>query len=103
MMVIDFTGRFNGEAFVAFENLDDAANALQRHKQKISSRFVYFSLDFSSLGLRESSFLDSLLTRRIQSHTFFLIMKVHRSVPKFFCRNEALLDQPKHHKYEQEQ
>ena len=46
MMVSDFTGRFNGEAFVQFETLFDATKALERHKQKLSSRFVllFFSL-----------------------------------------------------------
>lgn len=39
-MVIDFTGRFNGEAFVQFDNILDAHRALDRHKQKISNRFV---------------------------------------------------------------
>jgi hypothetical protein len=42
MMVIDKSGRFNGEAFVEFERLDDALNALDRHKQKIANRFVSF-------------------------------------------------------------
>jgi RNA recognition motif-containing protein len=53
MMVIDFSGRFNGEAFVQFETISDAHKALERHKQKISNRFVgifiiclvYFLLD----------------------------------------------------------
>ncbi len=40
MMVIDFSGRFNGEAFVRFGSIDDAAKALDRHKQKISNRLV---------------------------------------------------------------
>ena len=40
LMVIDFSGRFNGEAFVRFESLEDAAKALERHKQKISNRWV---------------------------------------------------------------
>ena len=39
-MVIDFSGRFNGEAFVQFETISDAHKALERHKQKISNRFV---------------------------------------------------------------
>ena len=42
MMVIDFTGRFNGEAFVQFETISDAHKGLERHKQKISNRFVGF-------------------------------------------------------------
>jgi len=41
-MVIDFSGRFNGEAFVQFETISDAHKALERHKQKISNRFVGF-------------------------------------------------------------
>jgi heterogeneous nuclear ribonucleoprotein F/H len=40
MMVIDFTGRFNGEAFVQFETISDAHKALERHKQKISNRYI---------------------------------------------------------------
>lgn len=39
-MVIDFSGRFNGEAFVQFNNILDANKALERHKQKISNRLV---------------------------------------------------------------
>ena len=39
MMVIDKSGRFNGEAFVEFERLDDALNALDRHKQKIAKGY----------------------------------------------------------------
>jgi hypothetical protein len=38
MMVIDFSGRFNGEAFVTFNTIDDALDSLNRHKQKISNR-----------------------------------------------------------------
>jgi hypothetical protein len=40
MTVIDFSGRFNGEAFVQFESLQDAAKALEKHKDKMSNRFV---------------------------------------------------------------
>lgn len=40
MMVIDFTGRFNGEAFVQFETISDAHKALERHKQKIQNRYI---------------------------------------------------------------
>ncbi len=40
MLVIDFSGRFNGEAFVLFENMSDAHKALEKHKEKISNRFV---------------------------------------------------------------
>lgn len=40
MMVIDFTGRFNGEAFVQFETISDAHKGLERHKQKISNRYI---------------------------------------------------------------
>lgn len=40
MMVIDFSGRFNGEAFVQFGSNEDALKALDRHKQKISNRLV---------------------------------------------------------------
>lgn len=39
MMVIDFSGRFNGESFVTFDSLDDALDALNKHKQKIANRF----------------------------------------------------------------
>ena len=40
LMVIDFSGRFNGEAFVEFVDAANANKALERHKHKISSRWV---------------------------------------------------------------
>jgi hypothetical protein len=43
LMVIDFSGRFNGEAFVRFSNMVDAQKGLDRHKEKIGNRFVNYS------------------------------------------------------------
>lgn len=40
MMVIDFSGRFNGEAFVQFGQREDAVKALDKHKQKIANRYI---------------------------------------------------------------
>jgi RNA recognition motif-containing protein len=42
LMVIDFSGKFNGEAFVRFSSMVEAHNALDRHKEKIGTRFVYY-------------------------------------------------------------
>jgi hypothetical protein len=41
-MVIDFSGKLNGEAFVRFSNMVDAQKGLDRHKEKIGNRFVYY-------------------------------------------------------------
>ena len=41
-MVIDFSGRFNGEAFVQFTNIDDAYKALDNHKKMMGHRFESF-------------------------------------------------------------
>jgi hypothetical protein len=38
-MVIDFSGRFNGEAFVQFENMENAHRALDMHKKLMGHRF----------------------------------------------------------------
>lgn len=40
LMVQDFSGRFNGEGFVRFEHMQDAHRALDKHKQKIGTRWV---------------------------------------------------------------
>ncbi|CAF0849421.1 unnamed protein product [Brachionus calyciflorus] len=40
LMVIDFSGRFNGEAFVQFDSILDANKALEKHKQKIANRYI---------------------------------------------------------------
>ena len=41
-MVIDFSGRFNGEAFVQFTNIDNAYKALDNHKKMMGHRFESF-------------------------------------------------------------
>lgn len=40
LLVVDFSGRFNGEAFVQFSSLTDAHKALEKHKQKMGNRLV---------------------------------------------------------------
>ena len=43
MMVIDFSGRFNGEAFVRFGSIEDANKGLDKHKKMINpNRLVVF-------------------------------------------------------------
>jgi heterogeneous nuclear ribonucleoprotein F/H len=56
MMVIDFGGRFNGEAFVQFGDIADALGAIDRHKQKISNRYIeVFRSTFSEMNYYEKN------------------------------------------------
>lgn len=63
-MVIDFSGRFNGEAFVQFTNMGDAQRALEKHKQKIGNRFVIQKYKYKYTLFIFNIYLNILYMRR---------------------------------------
>lgn len=64
-MVIDFTGRFNGEAFVTFETIEDALNALDKHREKISNRYIeVFRSTFDELNHYASNAASNRASKR---------------------------------------